>query len=83
MTGRSSTPGAAVAWADVTPFRSRRVHSALVQTNELGDFPWQPQPGVYTVTVTSPGFKTLQRTNVVLASRKRWRWDGWAWRSAR
>lgn len=70
MTGTVLDPsGAAVAGADVTASQAATGAQRTVQTNELGDFIiGSLQPGVYTMTVTSPGFKTLQRTNVVLAS---------------
>ncbi|MCL4782502.1 MAG: carboxypeptidase regulatory-like domain-containing protein [Bryobacterales bacterium] len=61
--------GATISGATVKVEQSATGTQRTVQTNDVGNFlVGSLQPGVYTMTVTSPGFKTLQRTNIVLAS---------------
>lgn len=70
MTGSVLDPsGAAVVGAEVSVTQVSTGAKRTVQTNELGDFLiGSLQPGIYTMSVTASGFKTLQRTNIVLAS---------------
>jgi len=66
MTGSVVDPrGAAVVGAEVSVAQDATGTKRTVQTNELGDFQiGSLQPGVYTMTVATAGFKTLQRTNI-------------------
>lgn len=70
MTGTVTDPsGATIAEAGVAVVQTATGAQRTVQTNATGNFLISSlQPGAYTLTVTAPGFKTLQRTNIVLAS---------------
>lgn len=61
--------GAAVTNAEVSVVQKATGAKRTVKTNEQGDFLiGSLQPGEYTLSVTSAGFKTLQRTGIVLSS---------------
>jgi hypothetical protein len=61
--------GAAVTNAEVSVVQAATGAKRTVKTNEQGDFLiGSLQPGEYTLSVTSAGFKTLQRTGIVLSS---------------
>ncbi|MBN8730131.1 MAG: TonB-dependent receptor [Acidobacteria bacterium] len=61
--------GAAVTSAEVSVVQSATGAKRTVNTNEQGDFLiGSLQPGQYTLSVTQSGFKTLQRTGIVLSS---------------
>ncbi|MCS7023500.1 MAG: carboxypeptidase regulatory-like domain-containing protein [Bryobacteraceae bacterium] len=70
ITGTVLDPsGAAVANAEVVLTQSSTGASRKTVTNEQGDFVvGSLQPGTYDITVTAPGFKTLQKTGFVLTS---------------
>ncbi len=70
LTGSVADPsGAAVVNAEVTATQVATGAKRSVQTNDQGDFLiGSLQPGAYTLTVTAAGFKTLQRTGMVLSS---------------
>ncbi|MBK7931270.1 MAG: carboxypeptidase regulatory-like domain-containing protein [Bryobacterales bacterium] len=58
--------GAAITSAEVSVVQSATGAKRTVTTNEQGDFLiGSLQPGAYTLSVTQPGFKTLQRTGIV------------------
>jgi len=61
--------GAAVTNAEVSVTQGATGAKRTVRTNEQGDFLLGSlQPGEYTLSITQTGFKTLQRTGIVLSS---------------
>ncbi|MBI4909487.1 MAG: TonB-dependent receptor [Acidobacteria bacterium] len=61
--------GAAVTSADISVTQKSTSLKRAVKTNDQGDFLiGSLQPGEYTLSVTHSGFKTLQRTGIVLSS---------------
>ncbi|MBL8227385.1 MAG: carboxypeptidase regulatory-like domain-containing protein [Bryobacterales bacterium] len=65
----ADSSGATVANAEVTATQLATGAKRSVQTNDQGDFViGSLQPGAYTLSVTAAGFKTLQRTGIVLSS---------------
>ena len=63
--------GAAVVSAEVMATQTTTGAKRVVQTNDQGDFLLGSlQPGTYDVTISAPGFKTLQRTGVPLSAQE-------------
>ncbi len=73
VTGRVIDPsGNVIASAPITLLNERTSDSRKGTTNELGAFAFPSvQPGVYTLRVEQPGFRTFERTGINLSANER------------
>lgn len=71
LRGAVCDPLGAIPGAEVTLIHDGTSAARSAMTNEAGEYAFKKlQPGIYTVRVALPGFKTEERTHVRIATRQ-------------